>query len=103
MFVTLNATVMLIQPMQLSGCECGYSACAMFVFEFGPQCRDPFADLFLHIIVHFAEERGDGYVENCSKRESRPKRGESVALLISAYFRAIFTSQQRCQVSLAEA
>jgi len=55
MFVFLNATVMLIQPVQLPGRYRGQSTCAMLVFEFGPQCRDPFANLLSNIVVHFAE------------------------------------------------
>ena len=75
----------------------------MLVFEFGPQRRDPLVDLLLDAAVHFAEERGNGYVENRSKREGGPKRGEPVALLVSAHFGPILASQQKCQVSLAEA
>jgi hypothetical protein len=75
----------------------------MPLFDLGAQHSDSFRDLFLHVMLCTAKQSGKGNVKNDSKRESRAKGGKPTALLISAYFRPIFTSQQKGYVLLTEA
>jgi hypothetical protein len=102
-FVALCATVMIVNPSQLPGRQSRHSTgSSMPLFDLGAQHRDPFRDLFLQLMLCAAEQRGNGYVKNDSKRESGAKRWEPAALLISAYLRPILTSQQKGYVLLTE-
>lgn len=75
----------------------------MPLFDLGAQHSDSFRDLFLHVMLRAAKKGGNRNVKNDSKRESRAKGGEPTALLISAYFRPILTTQQKGYVLLTEA
>jgi hypothetical protein len=73
----------------------------MLLFNFGSQYRDSLRDISLYFMLRTAEQGGNGHVKNECKRDSRAKRGESVALLNSAHVPAPLTSQQKGYVLLA--